>query len=86
MIIAAKYGDDPAAKFLSEAELAGLIGAKIPSKQLAWLHANGWVYITNAAGRPAVGQIYARLKLSGVNPTSSAVMTEPWRLDLDKVS
>ncbi|QRY82453.1 DUF4224 domain-containing protein [Pseudomonas sp. PDNC002] len=53
---------------------------------MAWLKANGWVYEVYAAGRPIVGRIYARLKLAGVKPTSSAAVEEPWQLDLRDVS
>lgn len=86
MIIANSTGADHAAEFLTEAELSAMLGVTWPSKQIQWLKTHHWVYEVNAAGRPIVGRIYARLKLAGVKPTSSAAVEEPWQLDLRNVS
>jgi len=73
-------------EFLSEEELAAMIGAKSPRRQASWLDEKGWRYELNAAKRPVVGRIYARLKLAGVKPSASSAVDEPWNLDLSKVS
>ncbi|TRO21991.1 DUF4224 domain-containing protein [Ectopseudomonas mendocina] len=74
------------AEFLTEDELAAMICAKSARKQMQWLDSHGWRYERNAAGKPIVGRIYARLKLAGVRPTESTAVAEPWQIDLSKVS
>lgn len=73
-------------EFLSREELADMIGAKSPKKQIEWLANHGWRYELNASRKPVVGRIYARLKLAGVRPNGAAAVAEPWTLDLSKVS
>ncbi|WP_342246341.1 DUF4224 domain-containing protein [Pseudomonas sp. OTU5201] len=73
-------------EFLSEDELATLICAKRASKQIAWLKSHHWKYELNAAGKPVVGRIYARLRLAGVRPNATNATEVPWSLDLSKVS
>lgn len=52
-------------EFLSRDEIIELTGKKRPSDQIAWLAKTGWIYETNAAGRPVIGRDYARTKLGG---------------------
>ncbi|KTT24225.1 hypothetical protein SB14R_10260 [Pseudomonas oryzihabitans] len=73
-------------EFLDSEELATLIGRKSKAAQRAWLDARGWRYEINAAGRPVVGRVYARLKLAGVKPNATNAVAETWTLDLSKVS
>ncbi|MFJ3259874.1 DUF4224 domain-containing protein [Pseudomonas sp. NPDC086581] len=77
---------EPVSEFLTEAELKALVGRELKGLQIKWLKDHHWIYEINAAGRPVVGRIYARMKLAGVKPTSSAAVQEPWQLDLSKVS
>jgi hypothetical protein len=73
-------------EFLSSDELASMIGAPSARKQIRWLAEHGWKYELNAARRPIVGRVYARLKLAGVKPNSSTAVAEPWVLDMSKVN
>ncbi|MDG9930340.1 MULTISPECIES: DUF4224 domain-containing protein [unclassified Pseudomonas] len=75
-----------ASEFLGDDELAAMIGAKTPRKQIAWLTDKGWKFEVNAAKRPVVGRLYARLRLAGVEPTPSVAVETPWTLGLSKVS
>nr|WP_271412224.1 DUF4224 domain-containing protein [Pseudomonas sp. Q1-7] len=72
-------------EFLSEEELAAMIGAKRASKQIEWLRSRRWKYELNAAGKPVVGRIYAREKLGGREPKAALPASEPWVLDLSNV-
>ena len=49
-------------------EIAAISGAARKADQIAWLKGNGWLYHTTRSGEPVVGRLYARLKLSGINP------------------
>ncbi len=73
-------------EFLDGQELATMIGRKQTRAQRAWLDSHGWRYEINAAGRPVVGRVYARLKLAGVKPNAANAAAETWALDLSKVS
>jgi len=73
-------------EFLSRKELADMIGASSAKKQIEWLTIRGWKYELNAAHKPIVGRIYARLKLAGVRPNGAVAVEEPWTLDLSRVS
>lgn len=73
-------------EFLSSQELTDMIGAPSARKQIRWLTKHGWKYELNAASKPIVGRIYARLKLAGVKPNGINTTDEPWTLDLSKVS
>ncbi|XEG75350.1 DUF4224 domain-containing protein [Pseudomonas sp. abacavir_1] len=73
-------------EFLSREELADMIGASTARKQIQWLAEHGWKYELNAARKPIVGRIYARLKLAGVKPNGTVAVEEPWSLDLSRVS
>ncbi|MBW6289051.1 DUF4224 domain-containing protein [Pseudomonas aeruginosa] len=73
-------------EFFSKEELEAMIGAKSSKKQVEWLASHGWKYELNAAQRPVVGRIYARLRLAGVKPNGTVAVQEPWTLDLSKVS
>ena len=43
---------------LTPDELHALTGRRQPSKQIAWLAANGWRFVLNADGRPVVARAY----------------------------
>ena len=73
-------------EILSEEEIAAITGYMTASRQIQWLSNNSWHYVLTAARRPVVGRVYARLKLSGVKPTSGAAVAEAWTLDLARVS
>ncbi|MCY1298843.1 hypothetical protein D9M69_442920 [compost metagenome] len=73
-------------EFLSEDELATMICAKRASKQIEWLNSRQWKFELNAAGKPVVGRIYARLRLAGIKPNAASATEVPWTLDLSKVS
>jgi len=76
---------DPYGEFLREDELVALVGAKTRSRQIEWLITRGWRHEVNAAGRPMVGRVYARLKLAGVRPNATAAVDEAWVPDFSKV-
>lgn len=71
-------------EFLTESEIAELTGRKFAVQQIEWLELNSWKFARNAAGRPVIGRLYARLRLAGVKPTMQAA--QEWSLDLAKVS
>lgn len=77
---------ETASEFLTQQELADMIGAATARKQIRWLAEHGWKYELNAARKPIVGRIYARLKLAGVKPNGTVAVEEPWQLDLKDVS
>lgn len=70
---------------LAEEELAAITGYQRPSLQLGWLNQNGWKYVLTGSRRPVVGRVYARMKLSGVKPSTDNVLAEAWSLDLSRV-
>lgn len=72
-------------EILSEADLAGITGYKLPSRQIEWLVANRWQHVLTGANRPVVGRVYARLKLAGVKPTAAHAVADTWTLDISKV-
>jgi len=65
-------------------EILEISGATRKSDQIDWLKKNGWVFHTTRAGDPVVGRLYARLKLSGINPGALAT-TGGWVPDLSQV-
>ncbi|PHH38751.1 DUF4224 domain-containing protein [Pseudomonas putida] len=70
---------------LAEDELVAITGYQRPSLQLDWLNRNGWKYVLTGSRRPVVGRVYARMKLSGVKPSSENIAAEAWSLDLSRV-
>lgn len=73
-------------EFLTEDEMRAMIGATWPRKQIQWLERHQWPFEVNAAGRPIVGRVYARLRLAGVKPDQKNVTAEPWVLDMSNVN
>ncbi|WP_114152818.1 DUF4224 domain-containing protein [Chromobacterium haemolyticum] len=69
---------------LTSEELTVITGGTRRREQVNWLKSNHWVYHTTRAGYPVVGRLYARLKLSGINPAKLAG-PEQWTPDLDSV-
>jgi len=64
-------------EILAKDELSDLIGFGQRSKQLEWLRANGWRFQLSGSGDPIVGRWYARMKLAGVDVSSSAQVKLP---------
>lgn len=52
-------------EFLTKDEIEELTGRKLLSLQIAWLEKKGWIFETNAAGRPIISREYTRAKLGG---------------------
>lgn len=69
---------------LSQDEIVLITGCSRRADQVAWLQAEGWTFVKNKAAEPIVGRMYARLKLSGINPNT---LTSPsgWAPDLNKI-
>lgn len=59
-------------EFLNKDEIIELTGKKRPAFQIAWLAKKGWIFETNAAGRPVVSREYVRAKLGGVSAAPPA--------------
>ena len=55
-------------EFLTQEEVIELTGRKRIGAQLDWLTKIGWIFQTNAAGRPIISREYARAKLGGNKP------------------
>ncbi len=72
-----------ASETLSVDEIADITGAKTGDGQRSWLDSNRWKYHTNRAGRPIVGRLYARLKLSGID--ASALAPQAWSPDFSAI-
>jgi hypothetical protein len=51
--------------FLTAAELQALTGRTRSDGQRHWLERNGWIFTTNACGRPVVLSAYATKRLGG---------------------
>ncbi|MDR3427967.1 DUF4224 domain-containing protein [Silvimonas sp.] len=72
-----------ASETLATDELTQITGCSRKGDQIAWLNLNGWTYFKNKAGEPIVGRMFARLKLSGISPTS--LTTGGWAPDFSSV-
>lgn len=57
-----------ASETLSQEELIQITGSSRRADRTAWLQKEGWNFVKNKSGEPIVGRLYARLKLSGINP------------------
>ena len=68
---------------LAADELADITGSWTNDGQRSWLDTNRWKYHTNRAGRPIVGRMYARLKLSGIE--ASALTPQAWAPDFSGI-
>jgi hypothetical protein len=53
---------------LSQEELLAITGCSRRNDQIAWLNGAGWIHVTNRAGEPIVGRLYARMRLAGITP------------------
>jgi len=69
---------------LAAEEVAQICGCQRKADQIEWLVKNGWTFHKNRAGDPIVGRMYARLKLSGINP-QSMVASGGWTPDFSQV-
>lgn len=67
-------------------EVCTLSGCTRKNDQVEWLNRNGWVFFKNRAGEPIIGRLYARLKLSGINPAAMAAPANlgGWQPDFSK--
>jgi len=63
-------------EFLTPDEVAEVTGYKQVTGQREWLDRNGWAYVLNGANRPIVGRWFARMRLSGVQPTAAGVVMQ----------
>lgn len=66
--VSAIFEFDIASETLTVDEVKAISGAAHKGDQITWLTKNGWVFHTTRSGNPVVGRLYARLKLSGINP------------------
>lgn len=57
-------------EILSQDEVAEITGCGRRVEQIQWLTANAWTFHKTKSGNPVVGRLYARLKLSGINPSA----------------
>lgn len=70
---------------LSQDEISEISGCSRKGDQVEWLTSNRWIFFKNRAGTPVVGRLYARMRLSGINPMALASAAEGWQLDVSKV-
>lgn len=70
-------------EILQPEEIATITGCKARRDQIEWLTKNGWTNHANKAGAPIVGRLYARLKLSGINPAALGTASG-WAPDFSK--
>lgn len=71
---------------LSADEVTDISGCSRKGDQIEWLKRNGWLFIQNRAGAPIIGRLYARLKLTGINPAQLAAPADMgWQPDFSKV-
>ena len=69
---------------LTQEEVVLITGCSRRADQIAWLQKEGWTFVKNKGGEPIVGRLYARLKLSGISPTT-LTSSGGWAPDLNKV-
>jgi len=69
---------------LASKEIELITGCARRADQIAWFQAEGWTFVKNKAGDPVVGRLYARLKLSGINP-STMMAPGGWAPDFTKI-
>ncbi|GAB7128747.1 hypothetical protein JCM19000A_32550 [Silvimonas sp. JCM 19000] len=72
-----------ASETLAAEEIIQITGCSRKHDQIEWLTNNGWTFFKNRAGEPIIGRLFARLKLSGINPTVLA--TGGWSPDFGNV-
>lgn len=76
----------PDAEFLTADEVAEVTGYKHSASQKDWLDKRGWQYVVNAAGKPIVSRLYARMRMSGVTPTAAGIASPAWTPDFSVLS
>jgi len=64
-------------EFLTQDEITELTGKKRAAFQIAWLAKKGWIFETNAAGRPIISREYVRRKLGGGQPEQPPASVQP---------
>lgn len=65
---------------LSKTELTAITGCGTSKGALEWLQSKKWHHVTNRAGEPIVGRLYATMKLSGVE-VKTMIHPEAWTPD-----
>lgn len=73
-----------ASETLASEELLAITGCSRRGDQIAWLQSAGWTYVTNRAGEPIVGRLYARMRLAGITP-NAVVASGGWAPDFSAV-
>lgn len=73
-----------ASETLTPDELAQITGCARRADQITWLLDAGWTFVKNRSGEPIVGRLYARLRLSGISPSSLAG-SSTWSPDFSKM-
>jgi hypothetical protein len=71
-------------EILTPDEIAEITGCGRRSDQIQWLTDNAWTFHKTKAGNPIVGRLYARLKLTGINPATMATMGK-WVPDFSSI-
>lgn len=82
----ALFNLDLPSEFLSEEEIRHITGAARADMQIDWLKRQKWIYVVNAARRPVVGRLFARMKLAGVNTAGLNVNLDGWQPDLSSLN
>lgn len=73
MTVSAVFELPIASEILSPDEVAEITGCGRRGDQIQWFADNAWTFHKTKAGNPVVGRLYARLKLSGINPSALSV-------------
>lgn len=84
MTISALFEMSLPSETLEPEEIARITGCLRKGEQIEWLTCNGWMFHKNKANEPIVGRMYARLKMSGINPAEMTT-TGGWVPDFSKV-
>lgn len=70
---------------LAPGEIQAITGYARTADQAGWLDAHGWVYVLNRGGEPIVGRLYARLRLSGIDPSAITAGAPAWTPDFSRL-
>lgn len=70
---------------LEPEEISEITGCSRRAEQVEWLSRNHWTFHKTRAGAPVVGRMYARLRMSGINPSVMAT-TGGWTPDFSTLN